>query len=184
MYKRRTELRNQPHLRVPHSELLHRIWWSPRLSLRWNEGDTNYRTAVEAKVRGPAGQILGGQLWQQTAGATVTNNTLLFSYMYAHWGGGIGTCRSQKHLPENACRELNSSAPWAQYTRPSHHLSSPHQLFPKLLLAFHPQGALCLHYKKTKGIYHLYPPWFAFLTAIRRSKESSGTFPRDLGLGV
>lgn len=76
MYKRRTELRNQPQLRVPHSELLHRIWWSPRLSLRWNEGDTNYRTAVEAEVRGPAGQILGGQLWQQTVGATVTNNTL------------------------------------------------------------------------------------------------------------
>lgn len=183
MYKRRTELRNQPHLRVPHSELLHRIWWSPRLSLRWNEGDINYRTAVEAEGRF-WGASCGSKQLELRSPTTLCSCLFIFSYMYAHWGGGIGTCRSQKHLPENACRELNSSAPWAQYTRPSHHLSSPHQLFPKLLLAFHPQGALCLHYKKTKGIYHLYPPWFAFLTAIRRSKESSGIFPRDLGLGV
>lgn len=141
----------------------------------------------------PRSEDRQGRFWGASCGSkqlelrsptTLCSCLFIFSYMYAHWGGGIGTCRSQKHLPENACRELNSSAPWAQYTRPSHHLSSPHQLFPKLLLAFHPQGALCLHYKKTKGIYHLYPPWFAFLTAIRRSKESSGTFPRDLDLGV
>lgn len=192
MYYRRAELRNQPHLRAPHSGLLHHSWWSPSLSLRWGECGTNYRTAVEAEVRGLAEQNLGGgaavatNRWSCCHNNTVNTICLfIFNYVYVHvWVYWHRYCGSQKHLSENACRELNSGSLRAQYTPLSYHLFNPHQLFPKLHLAFHPQEALSLYYKWSKIIYHLHHPWFAFLTTIRRSEESSGTLPKDLGLGV